>query len=161
MKEFTNPLYEGKFSNLVTNSTYKFLPRSIRYDPYLNFQPLFLNQPGHLDHVIYGVIIGAVIKIIKIQNQPVNSKFKQFRIVFRSQQFHIAGLAPLLVRAAIEKTLLSNLSPAIKNFAKKCNNWQIRGVENFEFLEKISSTKIFLHLSIFKFNKLIMIKYYS
>ena len=87
MKEFTNPLYEGKFSNLVTNSTYKFLPRTIRYDPYLNFQPLFLNQLGHLDHVIYGVIIGAVIKIIKIQNQPVNSKFKQFRIGFRNQQF--------------------------------------------------------------------------
>ena len=161
MKEFTNPLYEGKFSNLGTNSTVKIFTKDYTDGPYLNFQPLFLNQLGHLDHVIYGVIIGAVIKTIKIQNRPVNSKFKQFRIVFRNQQFQTTGFAPMLVQAVIEKTLLSNLSPAIKNFAKKCNNWQIRGVENFEFLEKISSTKIFLHLSIFKFNKLIMIKYYS
>ena len=90
------------------------------------FQPLFLNQLGPLDHVIYGAIIGAVIKIIKIQNRPVNSKFKQFRIVFHFQQFQTVVLVPLLVQAIIpteiRKPDLSNLSPAIKNFAKKCNN---------------------------------------
>ena len=132
MKEFTNPLYEGTFFDSKYNglffagdTTLKMTGNSAPIP-----QPAWPLGPCDLWRDYW----------CRYQNNKNTKSTSQLEI--QAVQDSFRWRVPTLF-VTKSKTKISNLSPAIKNFAKKCNSWPIRDVESSRkyFIDKnISSS---------------------